>query len=277
MNKNVNINDIIQKSSLNLRIRLKTENKNKNKIINISKIKNDILNLNHYYNLIKSHNNINTNKYDKIIENNLNNLSNSCKKQKYSSSYEKLQKEIKQINNHIYNNNSIKNSYSQINKEKRFIDEYNNIINSVKCFNSKNDSKNLNKVIINNKSSIKENYYSDNSPEKNNNKINDYCQTVGNENIRSIDYFNSPRKKFLYENYALNTIYFNHPKFYILNNINYNYKEKLPLIESTKKFKFKKRDDLTNLIPKNTDDIKLKDNFYKYYIRNKFSQRKFNL
>ena len=289
MNKNDNLNDISDKLNFkNQKKSLKITNKDLNHI--------DFLNFQNYFNLIKKIKNHNLDISPAFIEN-LYDINNSYKKQKISPASLKLLNDIKQITHHVYKDKNSNNNNKEQNK--KFMDKYNIIINSInsnnhnptnKTQNLKNDYKLKNKYpikiylskdknTINNKDkptiNIDENIFE-------NQKI----KKLRNNTVDSIynNKKNIKRIKYEYGNYALNTMNFNHPQFYILNcnnnnndNDNDNVKNKLPLIETSNGFKFRRSGDLSYLIPYNNKKINVRKNFYNYYIGMKLSKNNFNI
>jgi hypothetical protein len=250
-------------------IKLKREFRIKNKDLQIN-INKDVIYLKHYFETRKN----NINLAEDFIDFNINRINNSYRQKKLSHSYLKIRKEIKQIYQRLYNDNSknIINNDSIINKK---------INSSLKYFKNKNDnSKDFQEInTLNENQPIQGNL----SP-KRTKKKNDFCQTIEkekprNKTINYISYQNNykSKMKFEYGNYALKNTIFKHPQFYILNNNNYISKEKLPIISATNTFQFKKYGDLSNLIPSQEKKKKLQDNFYSYYIGNKLVKNKFNL
>lgn len=255
---------------------------NKLKIINKDLNQIDFLNFQHYYDLIKHFKKENINISTDFI-NNIRNINYLYQKQRISPLSIKLRKDMKNISQHIYHNNNINKNEAQEKNKKNFMSQYNYIINSVKSVTPKkyNSKKNF---------SLKKNYpikvYHFQDKENNCNKIND---SINKEKIRNntVDSYlnddnnNKTRIKFNYENYALNISNYNHPQFYILNNNNTinknnnNSKEKLPLIETSNGFKFRRSGDLSSLIPYNTKKRKVRDNFYSYYIGMKLSKNNY--
>jgi hypothetical protein len=257
--------EIMEKQPIKLKRQLRI--KNKDLQININK---DVINLKNYFETRKS----NINLAEDFIDFNIGRINNSYRQKKLSHSYFKIRKEIKQIYQRLYNDNSknIINNDSIINKK---------INSSLKYFKNKNDnSKDFQET-----NTLNENYpiQGNSSPERTKKK-NDFCQTIEKEKprnkiINNISYQNNNKSKmkFEYGNYALNNTIFKHPQFYILNNNNYFPKEKLPIISATNTFQFKKYGDFSNLIPSQEKKKKLEDNFYSYYIGNKLAKNKFNL
>ena len=260
------LRELMEKQPIKLKRELRI--KNKDLQININK---DVINLKHYFETRKN----NINLADDFIDFNINKINNSYRQKKLSHSYFKIRKEIKQIYQRLYNDNSknMINNDSIINKK---------INSSLKYFKNKNDnSKDLQKEFNN----LNENHLMQGnlSPERTTKK-NDFCQTIEkekprNKNINYISYQNNynSKMKFEYGNYALNNTIFKHPQFYVLNNNNYIPKERLPIISPTNTFQFKRYGDLSNLIPSQEKKKKLQDNFYSYYIGNKLTKNKFNL
>jgi hypothetical protein len=259
------LKEIMEKQPIKLKRELRI--KNKDLQININK---DVLNLKQYFETRKN----NINLAEDFIDFNINRINNSYRQKKLSHSYLKIRKEIKQIYQRLYNDNSknIINNDSIINKK---------INSSLKYFKNKNDnSKDFQEI----NTLIENQPIQGNLSPKRTKKKNDFCQTIEkekprNKTINYISYQNNykSKMKFEYGNYALKNTIFKHPQFYILNNNNYISKEKLPIISATNTFQFKKYGDLSNLIPSQEKKKKLQDNFYSYYIGNKLVKNKFNL
>lgn len=266
METNDKLKEVVEKQPIKLKRELRI--KNKDLQIDINK---DVINLKNYFEARKN----NINLADDFIDFNLNRINNSYRQKKLSHSYFKIRKEIKQIYQRLYNDNSktIMNNDNIINKK---------INSSLKHFkNKKDNSKDLPKEF----NTLNENHIIQGnlSPERTKKK-NDFCQTIEkerprNKNINYISFRNNykSKMKFEYGNYALNHTIFKHPQFYILSNNNYISKEKLPIISPTNTFQFKRYGDLSNLIPSQEKKKKLQDNFYSYYIGNKLTKNKFNL
>ena len=265
MNKNEKLNKKTEKRSIGQNTSLKVINKDLNKV-------SELLNLHSYYNLLKKYKDENFSLSVDFLEN-LNNINNSNQKQKYSPASLKLRKEMEEMCHHYYKDKNNNNNNEQ---NIKFMDKFNSIINSVNYDSSKIYKKRNKKYPLKGKYPIKV-YYTQ-EKDKNINKINqdNKNETMRNNTLDLISNKNIKKMKFEYGNYALNTINFNHPQFYILNNSNYNIKEKLPPIETTNNFKFAKSGNLSNLIPYNTKKMKVRDNFYSYYIGMKLSKHKFN-
>lgn len=264
------LKEIMERERQPIKLKRELRIKNKDLQININK---DVINLKHYFETRKN----NINLADDFIDFNLNKINNSYRQKKLSHSYFKIRKEIKQIYQRLYNDNSktIMNNDSIINKK---------INNSLKYFKNKiknDNSKDLQKEF----NTLNENYpvQGNLTPERTKKK-NDFCQTIEkekprNKNVNYISYQNNYKikRKFEYGNYAYNNTIFKHPQFYVLNNNNYISKEKLPIISATNTFQFKKYGDFSNLIPSQEKKKKLEDNFYSYYIGNKLTKNKFNV
>lgn len=266
LNKNIENND---EQNINQKVNFKIIKKDLNRIGNI-------LNFNHYYNLLKKYKG-NCNFSEDFIDS-FNNINTSTfQKQKYTSSSLKLRKEIEQMCQNYYKNKNNKNDSKDGNKDGqkiKFIDKYNSIINSVNIDDRMKNKKK--KCSLKALSQIKV-YYNQGNIIKHQKKNHDNK----NEEIRHnmMDSTSNDikiRTKFEYGNYALNNTIFNHPQFYILSQSNYNIKEKLPPIETTNTFRYRKTDNLSNLIPINTQKRKVRDNFYSYYIGMKLSKNKFS-
>ena len=268
LNKNIENHD---EQNISQKANLKITKKDLNRIGNI-------LNFNHYYNLLKKYKG-NCNLSEDFIDN-FNNINTSTfQKQKYTSSSLKLRKEIEQMCQNYYKNKNNKNdSKDNIDNKDgqkiKFIDKYNSIINSV---NSDDRMKNKKKKYSLKALSQIKVYYNQGKMIKHQRKNHDNR----NEEIRhnTMDSTSNDIKiqtKFEYGNYALNNTIFHHPQFYILSQSNYNIKEKLPPIETTNTFRYRKTDNLSNLIPINTQKRKVRDNFYNYYIGMKLSKHKFS-
>ena len=248
---------------------------NKLKIINKDLNQIDFLNFRHYYDLIKKIKIENINISSDFIDN-INKINNIYKKQKKSPFSIKLRKDLKDISQHIYNN---KNTIKKEKSKKNFMSQYNYIINSVKSVTPKVNSQ---KSISLNKNYPIKVYYIQ-SKEKNFNTLNDSFNKEKTKKNEVDSYLtgenNKTRIKIEYENYALNTSNYNHPQFYVLNNNSFNKhnnsKGKLPLIETSKGFKFRRSGDLSYLIPYNTKKRKVRDNFYNYYIGMKLSKNNY--
>lgn len=265
MDNSDRLKEIMEKQPIKLKRELRI--KNKDLQININK---DVINLKQYFETRKN----NINLAEDFIDFNINRINNSYRQKKLSHSYLKIRKEIKQIYQRLYNDNSknLINNDSTINKK---------IDNSLKYFKKKNDnSKDFQEI-----NTLKENHpiQGSFSPERTKKK-NNFCQTIEKEKPRNkatnyTSYQNNykTKMKFEYGNYALKNTIFKHPQFYILNNNNYISKEKLPIISATNTFQFKKYADFSNLIPSQEKKKKLQDNFYSYYIGNKLAKTKFNL
>ena len=275
MNKNDKKDNFSETDELEQQHELIIKNKDLNKL--------NFLNLQHYYDIIKKLKKENISLSSDFIEN-FSNFNNNFQKPKYSPFSIKIRKDIKQISKHIYNKKNL-NKKDKDHLNTKFIDKYKYIINSTNSVSSPLKTKNKKfqneSNLQNDKIPIKV-YYIHNK-DKNNNTNNNLNKTVNKENLRnntvdSILYNNKTRIKFGYENYASNNINVNHPQIYILNS-NFNNtslsKEKLPLIESQNGFKYRKRGDLSCLIPFNTKKRKVRDNFYSYYIGMKLSKQKF--
>ena len=253
--------------------KLKIKNKNFNKI--------NFLNFQHYYDLInklrKEDIYLNTDFLD-----NLTKINNTFQKQRISPFFTKIRKDINQISKHIYKDNRIDTDKDNDFTNKKFLDKFKHIINS-KSVSPSIKSK-IYKNNKNNKIPIKIFYFHEKDKKINNinktiNKEKTINNTVDSITNRYDDiYDNKGRKKFEYQNYALNSTNFNHPQYYVLNT-NYNNnsidRERLPLIERPNGFKFKKSRDLSYLIPFNTRKRKVRDNFYSYYIGMKLTKQKF--
>ena len=257
--------------------KLKIKNKNFNTI--------NFLNFQHYYDLISKLKKENIFLNTDFIEN-FTNINNSFQKQKISPFFTKIRKDINQISKHIYKDN--KNDIDKNNdfSNKKFIDKFKHIINSKSVSPSIKSKTNKNEKNSKNKIPIKLFYFQEKDK-----LLNDINKTINKDKMRNntVDsitnrydtydnYDNKGRKKLEYQNYALNSTNFNHPQYYVLNT-NYNNnsfrKERLPLIEKTNGFKFKKSRDLSYLIPFNTKKRKVRDNFYSYYIGMKLTKQKF--
>jgi len=256
--------------------KLKIKNKNFNKI--------NFLNFQHYYDLInklrKENIFLNTDFLD-----NFTNINNTFQKQRISPFFTKIRKDINQISKHIYKDNRIDTDKDNDFTNKKFLDKFKHIINSKSVSPSIKSKIYKNDNILNNKIPIKIFYFHEKDKKINNiNKTINKEKMINNNTVDSITnryddiYDNKGRKKFEYQNYALNSTNFNHPQYYVLNT-NYNNnsieKERLPLIEKPNGFKFKKSRDLSYLIPFNTRKRKVRDNFYSYYIGMKLSKKKF--
>ena len=256
--------------------KLKIKNKNFNKI--------NFLNFQHYYDLInklrKENIFLNTDFLD-----NFTNINNTFQKQRISPFFTKIRKDINQISKHIYKDNRIDTDTDNDFTNKKFLDKFKHIINSKSVSPSIKSKIYKNDNILNNKIQIKIFYFHEKDKKINNiNKTINKEKMINNNTVDSITnryddiYDNKGRKKFEYQNYALNSTNFNHPQYYVLNT-NYNNnsieKERLPLIEKPNGFKFKKSRDLSYLIPFNTRKRKVRDNFYSYYIGMKLTKQKF--
>lgn len=253
---------------------LKIKNKNFNRI--------NFLNFQHYYDLISSLKKENIDLNIDFLEN-FTNINNTFQKQRISPFFTKIRKDINQISKHIYKDNKIDNDKNDNFTKKKFIDKFKHIINSKSVSPSIKSKTNKNKINLKNKIPIKIFYFHEKDKILNNKN-----KTINKENMRNntVDSItniydnddNKGRKKFEYQNYALNSTNFKHPQYYVLNT-NYNNnsieKERLPLIENRNGFKFKKSRDLSNLIPFNTKKRKVRDNFYSYYIGMKLTKQKF--
>ena len=265
MNNNDGLNKILEKSPLEIQKQLNLKNKN---FIDVS---NDILSFQHYLNLLKGRD------LSYSLEFNLNDLTNSFKKQKTSPAYIKIRKDLKQINSHIYN---AKDRYRQntfnntTQSNKKFMDKFNIIINSSsyasqddgKCSKNKMNKNNIimplkdNQVIKSYRKKEKRIIKDTDYGQENNKKEvmrNNTAENISNNQI------NKARIKFGYGNYAFPYINYNHPQYYKLNNI---FKEKLPPIENPKIIKRKKTNDLSESIPFDIKKKQIKNNFYNYYI-----------
>ena len=240
---------------------------------------NDFINFQNYYNVLKKYKDYNFILNEDTIEN-LTNANNLYPHQKNSSSYVKLRKELKKLCTHVYSDSINKD----ITNKKNFKENFNYILNSVKPFNLKSKTRNK-KIFKLNRYQIKS-YF---RPNKENTINENFCfrkktPKYNKSESNEININNSKnekrRIKFEYENYALNNTYFNHPQIYILtnNNNSSNLNEKLPPIDNlnSKKFYFKKSADLSTFIPYNTKQLKMRNNFYNYYIGMKLSKEKFN-
>lgn len=278
MNKNDNVKENSdKKNSIPQQIPLKITNKDMNKI--------DFLNFQQYYNLLKKFKRENINLSLDFIEN-LYNMNNSNKNPKLSPFSIKLRKDIRHLSQHVYKDKNLNNNRENTEENKTFKDKYNFIINSVNFGSPIINIQNNNKHKLNplkNKFPFKNYYVEEKNKNINrlNNNINIKNEEKRNNTIESINinYNNKKKIKFQYGNYALNSTNFNHPQFYILNNNHNNNdddeKEKLPFIESNSGFKFKRTGDLSYLIPHNNKKLKVRDNFYNYYIGMKLSKSNF--
>ena len=269
MNKNDNLNKKLDNNDAqnrNKRNNIKITKKDLNKI-------NHFLNFNHYYNLLKKYKgNIN---FSLDFIDNFNNINvDTFQKQKYSSSSDKLRKEIEEMCQHYYKNKNNKDCNKNNNGPKiKFLDKYNSIINSV---NSDNKIYNNKKHSLKHLGRIKVYYTQGKYKNHQRNYQNTKTEEIRHNTVDSLSNDNKVQIKFEYGNYALNNTVFNHPQFYILNNCNYSVKEKLPPIEATNTFQFRRTSNLSNLIPINTKKRKVRDNFYSYYIGMKLTKHKFS-
>jgi len=265
MNNNDELNQILEKSPLEIQKQL---NLKKQDLIDVS---NDILSFQHYLNLLKGRD------LSYSLEFNLNDLTNSFKKQKTSPAYIKIRHDLKQINSHIYNE---KNRYRQntfnntIQTNKKFMDKFNNIINSSSYVPQDDDKysknkKNKDNTII----SLKDNHIIKQYRRKEKRIIKDVDsgqennekEAMRNNTVENIsnNQINKTKIKVGYGNYAFPYINYNHPQYYKLNNI---CKEKLPPIENHKIIKNRKPNDLSESIPFDNRKKAIKNNFYNYYI-----------
>ncbi len=265
MHNNDELNQILEKSPLEIQKQLNLKNKN------FMDVSNDILSFQHYLNLLKGRD------LSYSLELNLNELTNSFKKQKTSPAYIKIRKDLNQINSHIYNG---KNRYRQntfnntTQSNKKFMDKFNIIINSSSYVPQDDNKCDKNKMNKNNIiTSLKDNHEIktyrrrekriikdiDNGQENNEKEAmrNNTVENISNSQITKT------RTKFGYGNYAFPYINYNHPQYYKLNNIS---KEKLPPIENPNIIKNREPNDLSKSIPFDTKKKQIKNNFYNYYI-----------
>ena len=267
---------IKEKEKINEQVnQLKIKNKNFNTI--------NFLNFQHYYDLIdklrKEDIFLNTDFLD-----NFTNINNTFHKQRMSPFFTKIRKDINQISKHIYKDNKKDIDKDNDFTNKKFLDKFKHIINSKSVSPSTKSKINKYEKNLKNKIPIKIFYFHEKDK-----KMNNINKTINKEKMRNntVDSItnryddiddNKGRKKFEYQNYALNSTNFKHPQYYVLNT-NYNNnsidRERLPLIERPNGFKFKKSRDLSYLIPFNTKKRKVRDNFYSYYIGMKLTKQKF--
>ena len=270
---NEELNKILEKSPLEIQKQLNLKNK---KFLDVS---NDILSFQHYLNLLKGRD------LSYSLEFDLNDLTNSFKKQKTSPAYIKIRKDLNQINSHIYN---AKHRYRQntfnntTQNNKKFMDKFNIIINSSSYVPQDDDKCSKNKMNKNNiLKSLKDNHIIKSYRKKekriikdtDNGQENNEKEAMRNNTAENIsnDQKNKTRIKVGYGSYAFPYINYNHPQYYKLNNI---FKEKLPPIDP-KIIKNRKPNDLSESIPFDNKKKQIKNNFYNYYIglriKHKFS------
>ena len=238
--------------------------KNKLKIIkqNLNNVNDYFLNFQQYYEIIKKYYSYNKGKKIKGI----NSLDSPLKNYNKYSPYNKLRKDINDIYNRVYTE-----SYKERNRRYFYNSNNHNSTDrfeSSSLFNQENiKSNNFFKNSINLKKNI------DNSSKT---KVSESVETF-QKNININNPFktkNKTRNKIEYGSYAMNNTNFNHPQLYILK---IKKKNILPKINYENNLKITKTDDLSHLIPQNTRKLKVKNNFYNYYIGLKRTQKAFNI
>ena len=243
----------------------------------IKQINNNIINYKYYSNLLNEDKNINNN-ISEDTNDFIFNFNNKHKKRTIKESPRiKIIKQIKQL----YHYNFQDDKFSFYKKHQNFLDNYNKIIKSISPTSSTNNSNNNKLINLSQVSNLNKKFFSYEKKKKlinfRNNSFNtinkrihfNSSNKINNINLKQIDSSNInkiKKMKIKFANYALNENNFKHPKIYILNNNKKKLNQKLSMPNSLSTKNIIKPKNLSNLIPYNTNNIKLKNNIYNYYI-----------